>query len=306
MSAQARVIVFCGKGGVGKSTLSLAMALKLARAGRRVLVISSHPLPELAVGLSIAGLAQRFPEASQRLSVMHIDPVEQISDLVHKHFPMALMARTVLNSAIFQNLIAIAPGLKEFFFLAKLQQLAERRSSGDAFTPGYDDLIWDAPATGHFLSTLRAARGFESFLSGPLSAAGAELHRFFSARNSMRLAAVTQPEEMAIAETLELSQALSKDFGIQPATIALNCVSPLCLADPQAIADLDATSASEAMKFAIDRGRTERAMCEKLALDLPIRQVFIPRLIHSDASRADADMDLLESAGRYLDTAQFT
>src|SRR3954470_14408385 len=129
MSPQARVIVFCGKGGVGKSTLSLAMALKLARAGRRVLVISSHPLPELAVGISLNGLSARFPDAARRLFVLHIDPVEQISDLVNKHFPMAIMARTVLNSSIFQNLIAIAPGLKEFFFLVLLRILAYGRAA---------------------------------------------------------------------------------------------------------------------------------------------------------------------------------
>ena len=306
MSPQARVIVFCGKGGVGKSTLSLAMALKLARAGRRVLVISSHPLPELAVGISLNGLSTRFPEAASKLFVLHIDPVEQISDLVHKHFPMPIVARTVLNSSIFQNLIAVAPGLKEFFFLARLQQLAERRASEELHTPSYDDLIWDAPATGHFLSTLRAARGFEAYLTGPLSAAGAELHRFFSAPDSLRMAAVTQPEEMAVSETMELSQALAKDFGIRPATVVLNCVSPLCTASPDAIAGLDPTTASEAMKFAIDRGRAEREICAKLAIDLPIAQVFVPRLIHSDTSLADADLDLLENAGKYLDTAQFT
>ncbi|HXJ44694.1 MAG TPA: ArsA family ATPase [Bryobacteraceae bacterium] len=305
MSPQARVIVFCGKGGVGKSTLSLAMALKLARSGRRVLVISSHPLPELAVGISLNGLGSRFPEAAGRLFVVHIDPVEQISELVHKHFPMPIVARTVLNSSIFQNLIAVAPGLKEFFFLARLQQLAERRAP-DERTPIYDDLIWDAPATGHFLSTLRAARGFEAYLTGPLSSAGAELHRFFSAPDSLHMAAVTQPEEMAIAETIELSQGLRKDFGIRPANVVLNCVSPLCTAAEDEIAGLDAVNASEAMKFAIERGREERDLCLKLATDLPIRQVFVPRLIHSDATRADADLDLLETAGKYLDTALFT
>jgi len=306
MSHQARVIVFCGKGGVGKSTLSLATALKLANAGRRVLVISSHPLPELAVGISLNGLSSRFPEASKRMFILHIDPVEQISDLVHKHFPMPVIARTVLNSSIFQNLIAVAPGLKEFFFLARLQQLAERKAAGEINAPAYDDLIWDAPATGHFLSTLRAARGFESYLSGPLSAAGAELHRFFSAPDSLRMAAVTQPEEMAVAETLELSQALMKDFGIRPATVVLNCVSPLCTASEAEIAGLATGTASEAMKFAVDRGSAERRICRQLASDLPIQQVFVPRLIHSDAGKADADLDLLENAGKYLDTAQFT
>lgn len=284
--------MFCGKGGVGKSTLSLAMALKLARAGRRVLVISSHPLPELAVGISLAGLSARFPEAASRLFVFHIDPVEQISDLVNKHFPMAIVAQTVLKSSIFQNLIAVAPGLKEFFFLARMQQLAERRASEDAKLPTYDDLIWDAPATGHFLSTLLAARGFDSFLTGPLSAAGAELHRFFSHADTLQIMAVTQPEEMAVAETLELSASLDKNFGIRPAAVLLNAVSPLCTASPEQLAGLNG-GASEAMQFALERGLAEREICAKLATDLPVPQMFVPRLV-------GADLDLLETAGVYL------
>jgi len=306
MSTQARVIVFCGKGGVGKSTLSLAMALKLARSGRRVLVVSSHPLPELAIGISLNGLSNRFPDAAKRLFVVHIDPIEQITALVEKHFPLPVVARAVLGSSVFQNLINIAPGLKELFFLARLQQLAERHSPEEAGVPAYDDLIWDAPATGHLLSTLRAAKGFEANLSGPLSAAGAEMHRFFSEPGNLRIVPVTQPEEMAIAETLELCEGLSQDFGLKPASIILNAVSPLCTASPASIAELDRSTSNGAMKFAIQRGNYERELAHKLSTDLPARQVFIPRLAQRDTGRSDADLDLLDNAGKYIDTAQFS
>lgn len=304
MAVQARVIVFCGKGGVGKSTLSVAMGLKLAQAGRRVLVVSSHPLEELAVAISLDNLSERFPEAAARLFVVYIDPVDQIKDLVETHFPLPMMARAVLNSSIFQNLIAVAPGLKEFFFLVRMQQLAERRAPERVNIPAYDDLIWDAPATGHFLSTLRAAKGFETYLSGPLSTAGAEMHRFFSAASSMRIAAVTQPEEMAITETHELCEGLRRDFGIQPSTVILNAVSPVCLAEPEDLATLDFAGSSEAMQFAIERGIAERELCDKLARELPIRQLFVPRLAQGDGPPEESDLDLLEDLGHYLDLEQ--
>src|SRR6266481_5544635 len=110
----ARLIIFCGKGGVGKTTLSLAAGLKHAMNGRRVLVVSSHPLAELVLAVSLEGLSARFPAAAPNLFVLYIDPRDLIADVVNKHFPSPAMAQRILNSSIFTNLVEIAPGLKEF------------------------------------------------------------------------------------------------------------------------------------------------------------------------------------------------
>ena len=69
MAAQSKIIVFCGKGGVGKTTLSLSMALRRAQSGKRVVVVSSHPLSELAVAVSLTGMADMFPKAASNLFV---------------------------------------------------------------------------------------------------------------------------------------------------------------------------------------------------------------------------------------------
>src|SRR6185295_16450947 len=167
------------------------------------------------------------------------------------------------------------PGLKELFFLGRLQELVERRINGSA--PDYDYLIWDAPASGHFLTTLRSAKGFEVFLTGPLASAGAQLHRFFSNRRNIQLFPVTPLEEMAIAETLEMVQAMSKDFEITCSALLVNCASPMCAATEAGIAGLGPTAeSSPAMRFAIERGLMERERCMELRGALPVPQVLIP------------------------------
>jgi anion-transporting ArsA/GET3 family ATPase len=296
---QSKIIIFCGKGGVGKTTLSLAMALRCAESGKRVVVVSSHPLDELAVAVSLEGMAERFPVAARNLFVVHIDPRDLLADLVRDHFPSRLIADAVLASKVYQNLIEVAPGLKEFQFLARLQQLAEKRGKA---APHYDLLLWDAPASGHFLSTLHAARNFETFLSGPLASAGADLARFFSNTEHITLLPITTLEEMAVEETIEMCGKLKTEFGLEPATVVLNLVSPLATADD---AEIDAlrNASDPALRFALERGLIERERAGYLREKMPVGQTPVER-----ARAADNDLDLLSEAGRSLEPirAEFT
>ena len=303
MLASSRLVIFCGKGGVGKTTLSLAVGLKHAMNGRRVLVVSSHALGELALAVSLVDLSARFPAAASNLFVLHIDPRDLIANIVRKHFPVALVAERILSSSVFANLIEIAPGLKEFFFLGRLQELAERRKwDSSTATPDYDYLIWDAPASGHFLSTLRSAKGFDVFLTGPLASAGEQLHRFFSNSRNIQLFPVTSLEEMAIAETLELAEAMANDFGVTCSALLVNCASPMCAVPEDAITGLSETTySSPALRFAVQRGLIERERCRELRASLPVPQVLIPRLTHSSN-----DLDLLARIGDGMEFSHFS
>src|SRR5260370_31750482 len=224
MPHQSKIIIFCGKGGVGKTTLSLSLALRHAESGKKVVVVSSHPLKELSGAVSLDGIAEAFPTAARNLFVVHLNPKELLADEVRKNFPSQWVAEKVLNSNIYQSLVEVAPGLKEFYFLARMQQLAERKASG---APDFDILLWDAPASGHFVSTLHSARNFETFLSGPLASAGADLARFFSGAAHITLLPLTTLEEMAIEEMAEMCAKLEAEFGLKASAVLLNLVSPL-------------------------------------------------------------------------------
>ena len=292
MTPQSKIIIFCGKGGVGKTTLSLSMALRSAERGKKVVVVSSHPLKELAVAVSLEGIKEAFPTASRNLFVVHLNPKELLADEVRKNFPSQWVAETVLNSKIYQNLIEAAPGLKEFEFLVRLQQLADRKAAN---APDYDLLLWDAPASGHFLSTLHAARNFETFLSGPLASAGADLARFFSGAAHITLLPITTLEEMAIEETIEMCAKLETEFAMKAATVLLNLVSPVAMASE---ADIDAqwTNSDPALHFALQRGVVERDRARYLREKMPVAQVAVER-----AAGWTNDLDLLAQLSRSLD-----
>lgn len=299
MSQLSKIAIFCGKGGVGKTTLSLAYGLSQAAKGKRVVLVTSHPLPELAVAVSLAGLSKEMPDAAKNLFVVHLDAKELLDEVVEENFPVAWVARAVLNSDIYRNLVNVAPGLKEFYFLARLQQLAERTRAASDAAPDYDLLLWDAPATGHFLTTLRAARSFEVYLTGPLASAGADMNRFFSNAANIAVLPTTTLEEMAIEETVEMCKALEQEFHLRPAAVLLNQVSPLCSASEAAVAGVHAesqASASEALRFAVDRGIEERERVVELRAALGAPGIAVER-IRSFRS----DLDLLRQTGKSLE-----
>ncbi|MEQ1884810.1 MAG: ArsA-related P-loop ATPase [Bryobacteraceae bacterium] len=297
MTAQSPIQIACGKGGVGKTTLSLALGMRHAAAGRKVVVVTSHPLPELAVSVSLEGLAQRSPAAARNLFVVHLDPRALLAEVVEANFPVPMLARAVLQSDIYNNLVEVAPGLKEFYFLARLQLLAERKSKQNL--PDYDILLWDAPATGHFLSTLRAARDFEVYLSGPLAGAGADMKRFLSNAANVAVLPITTLEEMAMEETLDLCRSLQNEFSLRASNVLLNLVSPLAGATPEHAeeARLAAESSTDpALRFAVERGMIERERAEAMRKSLDAPVITVPRI-----RRVSSDVELLERIGACLE-----
>jgi anion-transporting ArsA/GET3 family ATPase len=301
MPPQARVVIFCGKGGVGKTTLCLAHALRHSSAGRRVVVVTSHPLAELAVSVSLEGLEDAWPSAAQNLFVVHLDPRELVAEVVRKNFPVALVAGAILRSSLYRNLIDVAPGLKEFYFLVRLQQLAERKGSGTGAGPNeYDLLLWDAPASGHFLATLRSARHFETYLTGPLAVAGAELSRFFSNALNAALLPVTTLEEMAIAETIEMCGALRTEMNLEPAAVLMNLVSPAPAAAEADLERLRQRAAAEpppdpALRFAIHRALLEADRAASLRRQFRSPVLTVQRLRHWST-----DLEMLSLLGDTL------
>jgi anion-transporting ArsA/GET3 family ATPase len=288
------VNIFCGKGGVGKSTLSLAFALGHAARGRKVLLVTSHPLAELAVSLSLAGLKETDPVAAAHLFVVNIDPKQVLRDVILKNIGSRLLAETIFASRIYQSLVEVIPGLKEISFIARMRELS-LSGAGPEAPHGFDRLVWDAPATGHFLRTLEVARNFESYLSGPLALLGNDVAAFLTDPANLVIHPIAIPEEMAIQETAELCDKLTKTLKIKPAGVICNFASPALGTTEEHWRQLRADFAAEAAAdpaaaFVLDRLASERELFARLrdSVDLPIR--IVPR-----KPNCRSDVDLLQA-----------
>src|ERR1700728_4110007 len=103
-----RVIVCAGPGGVGKTTVSAAIALQAARSGRRACVVTVDPARRLADALGVESLTNTpapVDGASKgTLSALMLDAKGTFDDLIEKNAQSAAQAGPISNNRIYQNL----------------------------------------------------------------------------------------------------------------------------------------------------------------------------------------------------------
>ena len=158
------VIVCCGSGGVGKTTVSATFALAAARAGRRACVVTVDPARRLADSLGVQSLANTPTEVAGdwpgHLHALMLDTKGTFDDLIHTYSRTPEQAEGILANRLYQNLTGALSGTQEYMAMEKLHELVE---SGD-----FDVVVVDTPPTRNALDLLDAPRRLTRFLENRL------------------------------------------------------------------------------------------------------------------------------------------
>ncbi len=158
----ARLMLFGGKGGVGKTTSSAATAIWLADSGYRVLLVSSDPAHSTSDSLEYELGSEPTPvEGVDNLWGLELDPAERMSELLPK-LSAALekglggnagnLLGQQASEGIAQEMSGLnstdllLPGLDEALAFDKLLSFAQ--------DPRFDALVFDTAPTGHTLRFL--------------------------------------------------------------------------------------------------------------------------------------------------------
>jgi anion-transporting ArsA/GET3 family ATPase len=220
------LIYVTGKGGVGKTTVSAAIGMAAAKAGRRTIVCEVAEQDRMSRAFTREGVR---PEAEAQLAenlwATTIEPQRALEEWLGRQVGGGLV-KTLTRSSAFQYFVAAAPGAKELITIAKVWETAQlERWNKRSRT--YDLVVVDAPASGHGIAMLRTPQTFGDIARvGPVRRQALKVRGMLSDPARTGYVAVALPEEMPVNETIDLGGRLEESVGLGLDAVVVNGLFP--------------------------------------------------------------------------------
>ena len=291
-----RLVFITGKGGVGKSTVAIALGLLGARSGLRTIVVELAAQDRVRRALA-DGESEVFTERelAPGLFTISIDPQHAMDEYLR--IKVGPVGHVLGSSKLFQAFAMATPGMRELLTIGKVWELAQLQRKTRGAAP-YDLVVVDAPASGHGVGILRTPRTFAEIARvGPIAHQGRAIAATIADSQFTALVAVATAEETPVNETLTLRDALASD-GLSLHNVIVNAVYPSRF-DPDEVAQLreaadDAGSplARAAIRAALSecaRAENQHRQLARLAAGLGERPVELPFVFAEQLGSAELE-----------------
>lgn len=214
--AGVRLHIVTGKGGTGKTTVAAALALALARQGKRVLLAEVEERQGISQTFDVPPLGHEetrivHERGGGELYGMSVDVRESLMEYLQKFYKLGRAGSVLEKVGAVDFATTIAPGLRDVLLIGKVYEAAGRRgSSRQHDRPVYDAVVLDAPPTGRVVRFLNVnAEVADVARVGPIRAQADSITRMLrSHRTAVHV--VSLLEEMPVQETVDALTELKK------------------------------------------------------------------------------------------------
>jgi anion-transporting ArsA/GET3 family ATPase len=283
-----RLLFFTGKGGTGKSTMAAATALLASNIGKRVLLIEVDAKGDIPAQFEHAPVGFKPTDIAPGVKAMAMDTEASLREYLRLNLRVPVVGRLGPLARVFDFVATAAPGVKEILTIGKIAWEAREAAEGRA---DHDIVIVDAAATGHVVAQLGAADAIRELVDvGPLRSQTQWVSDLLADPAITAVNVVTTPEEMPVAETIELVERLRADVQVPLGSVIVNRVLPELFthADEETFAALRSDAAGPVLDRRLGGGAT--AVLDAARLAVSLRRT---RAAHLEHLRAEVDLPLL-------------
>jgi len=247
-----RVLIVAGKGGVGKSAVSAALALTSARAGLRTLLVSLD-----AESIDVP--------AHELLDRVTVTPGRALTDYLASK-GMGLLSRQLAKSGIVELVATTAPGLDDLLVLGRIKAFEQELRA--------DVIIVDGPAAGHALDLVQAPIQLKRAISsGPIGSQADEVLNMLSDGRRCKLLLVTTAAFTPVMETVEALAQIHTTVNMSLASIVVN----KCDEDVPALHTALESPLADAYNYALQRHAAQQEAITQLSSAITAEQIHIAR-----------------------------
>jgi anion-transporting ArsA/GET3 family ATPase len=299
--AASRLVIVAGKGGVGKTTVSAALARAAALTGLSTLLLEIEGKSGIGTlfGRPPFGYDEVVlhpgggPEGAADVRARLLTPDDALVEYLEDH-GLSRVTRRLMSGGALDVVATAAPGIRDILVLGKVKAL-ERGGTADL-------VVLDAPAAGHAITFLLAARALlDTVRVGPINSQARDVLELLSDPARCQVVLVTLPEETPVNELVDTAYHLEDRVGVSLGPVVVNGVIDAVAgldADPDAAAaeagvslragEADALRA--AAHFRQERMALQAEQLDRLRQALPLPQLHLPDLFTTDLGPDDLDV----------------
>ena len=204
---------------MGKTTVAAALALLASSQGKRTLVCEVEPRGDLSVAYECGPTPFSGRSVTERLTAMSMDTEASLREYLRVIARVPAAGRIGPVASAFDFVATAAPGIREILTVGKLcYEVREHH---------YDLVVVDCSSTGHVVSQLAAPSAINELVHvGLVRSQTGWMLEILSNRSLTGAVVVATPEEMPVAEALELAARLEAETPVELACVIANRVLP--------------------------------------------------------------------------------